>query len=123
MNNLDVNEAQDLKQRLLRLMDNQKPYLQEEFKIGDLAGSLNVPVHHLSELINQQFQGSFFDFVNRYRVEEAKRQLSDPAYSDKKILAIAFESGFNNKATFNRVFKQFTGMPPSTYRKKSDKEV
>ncbi len=105
------------KSRLVDYMQLQQPHLKEHLKLEDLAVALDLPAHQLSELINQEFACSFFDFVNTYRVEEAKRLLVSEAAKSKKILAIAFESGFGNKATFNRVFKDFTGQTPSAYRK------
>jgi AraC-like DNA-binding protein len=67
-------------------------------------------------LINTAFQSNFFDFINTYRIEAAKKILEDPDKADWKILAIAYETGYNNKATFNRVFKKYTGYTPSAYR-------
>lgn len=110
--------SQSVKSRLENWMGRKKPYLLEDLKISDLAEALDIPIHHLSEVINQEYQLNFFDFVNQYRIEEAKRLLVHPEYQDQKILAIAFDTGFSNKGTFNRVFKKFTGQTPSAYRKK-----
>jgi AraC-like DNA-binding protein len=66
-------------------------------------------------LINEEFLVNFYDFVNKYRVEEAKRLLLDNN-RNYKIIAIAYEVGFNSKATFNRVFKKFTGLTPSDFK-------
>lgn len=114
---LDDQVLDQVKGRLERFMLQQKPFLEEDLKISDLAEALDLPVHHLSEVINQAYQTNFSDFVNQYRIEEAKRLLADPAYRDQKILAIAFDTGFSNKGTFNRVFKKNTGKTPSAYRK------
>lgn len=113
---LSEDKSQSVRSRLENWMQHEKPYLSEDLKISDVADALDVPVHHLSEVINQAYQTNFFDFVNHYRIEEAKRLLTHPIHRDQKILAIAFDTGFSNKGTFNRVFKKFTGQTPSAYR-------
>lgn len=113
---LSLEQSTSLKEQLLNYMEEKRPYLEEDIKISDLAEALGVPTHHLSELINSSFQSNFFDFINTYRIEAAQNLLKDPSKTDWKILAIAFETGFNNKATFNRVFKKYTGHTPSAYR-------
>ncbi|MBX2871773.1 MAG: helix-turn-helix transcriptional regulator [Saprospiraceae bacterium] len=114
---LTTSSANSLEQRLLTVMKEDKPFLKEDLKISDLAHLLSVPVHHLSEFLNNELHTSFADYINQYRIETAKTLLSDPNQRSSKILAIAFEAGFSNKATFNRVFKQSTGITPSAYRK------
>ncbi len=105
-----------LQSTLRRYMDEHRPYLNEHLKLEDLAFAIGTPPHNLSELINKSYGCGFFEFVNRHRVDAAKKLLADNKHVDKKILAIAFESGFNTKATFNRVFKEYTGFTPSAYR-------
>jgi AraC-like DNA-binding protein len=61
---------------------------------------------------------NFYDLVNGYRVEEAKRLLLDPKNTNYTILSVGFEAGFNSKTTFNTVFKKFTGLTPTDFRKK-----
>lgn len=109
--------ADSLQQRLSLLMETEKPFLQDDLKIGDLADQLGLPVHHLSELLNDQLHTNFADYINQYRIDAAKALLTNPAHQSTKILTIAFEAGFSNKATFNRVFKQSTGLTPSAFRK------
>jgi len=100
-------------------MDAEKPYLDENLSLPKLASSTGIPTHHLSQLINKRFGQNFFDFVNRYRVEEVKARMTDPACKHLSLLGIAYESGFNSKSAFNRVFKKMTGMTPSQYRDKA----
>lgn len=103
-----------LKDALVQYMETARPYLQSDLKISDLASALAVSSHQLSQLINQEFEVNFYDFVNRYRVEEAKKLLlTNQSY---KILVIGYEVGFNSKATFNRVFKKLTNYTPSEYK-------
>jgi AraC-like DNA-binding protein len=112
-----ANRFPGLKERLLQYMETGRPYLKSDLKISELAESLSVPYHQLSELINDEFLVNFYDFINKYRVEEAKRILIDNT-RNFKMLAIAYEVGFNSKATFNRVFKKFTGQTPSDFQEK-----
>ncbi len=98
-------------------MDSNKPYLKSDLKISELADSLTVPYYQLSQLINDEFLVNFYDFINKYRVEEAKKLLIEDT-RNYKILAIAYEVGFNSKATFNRVFKKFTDLTPSEFKEK-----
>ena len=98
-------------------METNKPYLKSDLKISELANSLSVPYHQLSQLINDEFLVNFYDFTNKYRVEDAKKLLIEDN-RNYKILAIAYEVGFNSKATFNRVFKKFTDHTPSEFKEK-----
>ena len=110
--------SERVKTRLLSLLELEKPYLNGNLRVQDLANMLNISSHQLSQVINREFGQVFSDFINSYRVETAKRKLADPGLEIDKILKIAFESGFNNKASFNTVFRKFTSMSPSAYRKK-----
>jgi AraC-like DNA-binding protein len=111
------NKFPELKEKLLYYMETNKPYLKSDLKISELADSLSVPYYHLSQLINDEFSINFYDFVNKYRVEEAKKLLIEDT-RNYKILAIAYEVGFNSKATFNRVFKKATDLTPSEFKEK-----
>lgn len=105
-------------QKLSHLMKTAKPYLEPKLTLSNLADELNTSVNHLSQVINQYEEKNFFDFVNAYRVEEFKVRAVDPANSNFSILAIAFDSGFNSKSSFNQVFKKVTGQTPSQYMSK-----
>src|SRR4030095_13495565 len=82
-----------------------------------LAKTLAISPHHLSQIINEQLNQNFFDFINYHRIEEAKRMLVDPARPHYSILAISEEVGFNSKSAFNAAFKKHTDMTPSEFRK------
>ena len=103
---------------LLDLMRSEKPYLDPELKLVSLSVRLNIPSNHLSQVINEQMNLSFFDFINRYRIDEAKDILKDRSTNDT-LLKIAFDVGFNNKVSFNNYFKKLTGMTPSQFRDSS----
>ncbi len=115
-------KEEDKQQYLASLMDyidNKKPYLNNEITLSQLALEVNIPLHHLSRIINEHFNQNFFDFINQFRVNEFIRRLAEPKYSNYSLLAIAFDCGFNSKTTFNRYFKKATGVTPSQYKNKS----
>lgn len=99
--------------RIRELMDVQKVYHEQTFSRTDLARELNCSESVLSRLINQAYGKSLPRLLNEYRVEDAKRLL---ATSDSPIQVVAFEVGFNSLASFNRVFKEIEGQPPSSWR-------
>lgn len=110
-------KSEELKQQVLDLMKNDKPFLNNLLSISDLALRLHAPIWYVSQVINEGFQMNFFDFINQYRVEEAKTLLSDSSKDHKTILEIAYEAGFNSKSTFNTAFKKYLKMTPSQFRK------
>ncbi len=105
------------KARLLEAMERDQPYLDPGITLPKLAQGLNVPVSHLSQVINEQLGRNFYEFINGYRVEAAKRGLLRPGAGQAKLITIAFECGFNSLATFNRVFKELSGRTPSEFRR------
>ena len=112
-------EMEEYVSRLQQFMETEKPFLNTSLTLPDLAVSLKMPSHHLSRVLNEQLKLNFFDFVNQYRVEEVKTKMNDPNFAHLSILGIAFESGFNTKSAFNRVFKKITGMTPTEFKKQS----
>ena len=102
--------------KLLQLMETKKLFTNNNLKLQDLADKLNLSPHHLSQIINERRGQNFFDFLNQYRIEEAKKYLHDTEKQNYTILSIALEVGFNNKASFNTAFKKHTGMTPSQFR-------
>lgn len=114
---LKAEEIPGLKKKLLDYLEKDKPYLNKNLTIGELAESIEVQTYQLSQLINDQLGKSFFEFINSYRVEELKERFFDPKYSNLTLLGIAMECGFNSKASFNRIFKQLTGQTPTEYIK------
>ncbi|HVG29181.1 MAG TPA: helix-turn-helix domain-containing protein [Pyrinomonadaceae bacterium] len=112
--------AERYRKRLLQLMEAEKPYRDSELTVSKLAEKLSVPAPHLSQTINERLNQNFIDFINTYRVEEAKRRLVDPSRKHYSVLAIAEEVGFNSKSSFNSVFKKHVRMTPSEFRKAAD---
>ncbi|MBD3903326.1 helix-turn-helix domain-containing protein [Chryseobacterium sp. Ch-15] len=105
-----------LSERLLDYMRIEKPYLDEELSLIKLSSLLNVSTNQLSQVINQNLNTTFYKFINSYRVEEVKQKLKNIEFDHYSILGIAFESGFNSKSTFNKIFKEETGMTPSQFK-------
>ncbi|GAA4380134.1 AraC family transcriptional regulator [Hymenobacter koreensis] len=100
-------------EQLERLMRAERPYLEPDLSLAQLAGRLNTNTTTLSKVINAGFGQNFNDFVNGYRVNEAERLLADSRFQHYSLVAIALESGFNSKSTFNRVFKKLKNETPS----------
>ena len=109
--------ASDKRKDLMKLMEEDKPYLEANLTLNALAEKLAVSPHHLSQIINQ-FEGqNFNDFVNKHRVEEfIVRASKDSHFS---FLALALDSGFNSKSTFNVVFRKHKGVTPSQFMSSS----
>ena len=110
-------KSEEYLKQLLDLMETKKPFLECELTLLKLAESLGISSNHLSQIINEKLNQNFYDFVNKYRVENAKNLLIDPAFDSKTIYAIALESGFNSKSAFNTCFKKYTNQTPSEYKK------
>jgi AraC-like DNA-binding protein len=101
---------------IARIMENERLYLEESLSLRMLASRLDLDPNLVSHVLNTIVGKSFYDYVNELRVNEVKQKIQDPSYLHLKIVELAFESGFNSKATFNRVFKKVTGKSPSEYR-------
>jgi AraC-like DNA-binding protein len=99
--------------KLLALMADERPWLEPELTLTELAQRLRTHPALLSKVINAGCGQNFNDFVNTYRVQEAQRKLADPRFGHYSLVGVALESGFNSKSTFNRVFKKLLGQAPS----------
>lgn len=104
-------------QNVRTLMEIEKPYLNPELNLSDLAKQAKLTRAQLSEIINSGFHQNFNDFVNGYRVKAFKDMLNEDKHKQLSMLGIAHECGFNSKATFNRVFKKMTNSSPSEFLK------
>ncbi len=117
--NLTFTDTQDYINRLKEYMETEKPYLKPSITINHLSEKLAIPPKHISQLVNEKFEQNFFDFINSYRIEEAKRYLSKRMRSNLNISQILYEVGFNSKATFNRAFTKHVGMSPREFKKQT----
>jgi len=80
-----------------------------------VATALQISTNHLSQVINENLDKNFFDFVNGYRVEMVKQKMKDPSNKNYTLLSLAYDCGFNSKSSFNAIFKKYTGSTPSQY--------
>ena len=114
---LSETAAQNYMNKLLDFMEKEKPYLKGDLTLQELADRCGISSHHLSEVINTKLYQSYYDFVNKYRVDEFIRRLEQDTGRKYTILALAYDCGFNSKSSFNSIFKKFTDKTPSEYRK------
>ena len=104
--------------KLLAVMEAQKPYLDPLLSLPDLARKVGLPAHQLSQVINSSFERNFFDFVNSYRIRESQRLFAAMESQGRTVLDVLYETGFNSKSVFNTAFKRHTGLTPTEYRKR-----
>lgn len=109
--------AQRYQQKLQQYMEHEKPYLDPELTITDVADALNVSRHHITQVINEKLNKNFFTWINEYRVHEVKQRLLENKLAHLTIVAIAYDCGFNSKSAFNSIFKKATGQTPSEFRR------
>lgn len=113
----EVHKAGEALQQIEQYFIAHKPYLDPDLSVKKLVDLTELPEHIISRAINHKAEMHFFDYVNQYRVEEAKQLLTDEtAVKQFTIEALAMQCGFNNKTSFNKAFKKFTGETPSAYR-------
>ena len=112
----EVEFESELNNKMLSYMEESKPFLNPDFNLQSLSDTLRVSRHQLSSTINNRQKMNFFEFVNYYRVKEVKKLMKEEKSKSMKNYELAYEAGFNSKATFYRIFKQITGQTPSDYR-------
>ena len=116
---IEDDELVVFKSKLHDFVLNQEIYLSSDINLAALAEAMHLSTHQLSYVINNGFNQNFFQFINSYRVEKAKRLLQDPESEKLSILGIAFESGFSSKTAFNTTFKRITGQTPTQFKNSS----
>lgn len=112
---MDAERAARLEEDIRRVM-GEGLYRQANLSLQDLAEAVDSSAHNVTQVLNTRIGQSFYDFVNGYRVEEARRRLADPAQAHLTVIAIGLDAGFNSKSSFNAVFKKVTGQTPSAFR-------
>lgn len=110
-------EMQSLFDNISRLMTEEKVYLEPELKVKHLADQLDTTSHNISQTINSKAGKSFYDFVNHHRLSHFKALLLNPENRKFTILGLGFDSGFNSKASLNRIFKNLEGITPKEFQK------
>lgn len=112
---VNINPAQVAK--IDRMMRDSKIYCDTNLTLNDLSDAVSIPVRKLSQIIKIQYQKNFYEFINSYRIEEAKRMLKSPEYRYRTIMEVYVDAGFNSKSVFNEFFKNIVNMTPSEYKK------
>lgn len=110
-------DIEPMKANLMKYLHEEKPYFNKNLSIGELAAAIDMQPYQLSQLINGTLGQSFFELINSLRVEEVQKRFLEPQYSRYTLPGIAMDCGFNSKASFNRIFKQITGLTPTEYIK------
>ena len=103
--------------RLETLMGTDRPYTDPDLTLAILAGRLKTSRNHLSQVLNQRLGATFYDYINRWRIQESAARLLAPDHQNAGILDIALDCGFKSKSTFNKAFKAHFSVSPSEYRK------
>lgn len=114
---LKEDDIQQIQSKLTELMEKKKLYLDETLSLNKLSEQVEVLPNYLSQVINERYGKNFYDFVNSYRVEEFKNIVQRSENRNKTLLALALDSGFTSKASFNNFFKKLSGQTPSEYIK------
>jgi AraC-like DNA-binding protein len=109
--------SEELKDQLLNLLEIEKVYKQNDLNLNGLAEILGTNRHNTSQIINEHFEMSFFELINKFRIDEAVRMIHDEKFRGLNIIEIAYEVGYNNKVTFNKSFKKAHSVTPSQYIK------
>lgn len=113
---LSDEKADEHLQTIIGKMETEKLYLNPKLSLSELSNNTGITTHNISEIINKKLEQNFYDFVNKYRVEEVKRLIKNDESVNFNLLAHAFEAGFASKSAFNSAFKKFTGTTPSKFR-------
>ncbi|WP_166962193.1 helix-turn-helix domain-containing protein [Yeosuana marina] len=104
--------------RLNLLFENEKIFTKQKLSLKEVASRLHLPERYVSVIINSYHNTTFTSYVNSFRVADVIERIKDPKESNKTLLGIAMESGFNSKSSFNSIFKATTGKNPSSFLKK-----
>jgi len=114
---LNDDSKNDLMRKLEAYLTNEKPYLNNDLKLDDIAKHLNTNRQYLSQVINENSKQNFYTLINDYRIEESKQLFFEKKHKQLSIMGVANSVGFNSKSTFNTLFKKSTGLTPSEFIK------
>jgi len=115
--NLTRSQIEAYKNELVVLLGTEKPFLNPQVSLSDLSEKLSVSTKQLSQVINQSFNKSFFDFINYYRIQEVQQIFKESKDDKLTVLEAMYQTGFNSKSSFNTAFKKETGVTPTEFRK------
>lgn len=114
---LDCELKELIKARIIKFMENESPYLNNLFSLPQLAKNVSASPNNVSQILNELFNQSFYEFINTYRIKAAEKYLTDLKYSNINIEEIGFKVGFNSKTTFYKAFKKQIGKTPLQFKK------
>jgi AraC-like DNA-binding protein len=114
-NSIEKKDYSDIIQRLTKLMEQQQPFLDPELNLAKLSSLMKTKPELISEILNTSLNQNFFDFINKYRIEEFKLKCLSDENKNLSVIGIAYYCGFNSKAAFYRAFNKFEGISPTAY--------
>lgn len=120
---VDEKVSSDAIQKVQTGMEVQKLYLKHNLNIEEFSKRIDLPIKDVSAVINKHYGTNFFEFMNKYRVEEAKRLLLDKNCAEMTVLDILLQAGFNSKSAFHRFFNRLVGVSPTEFRKQALQKV
>lgn len=118
---LTEEKAEGIYLNILHIMGTEKYFSDSNISLPKLAKKMDISSHHLSQVINEKFNQNFFNFINMYRIEEAKKLLAESGTNKLNITQIAYGVGFNSTSAFNSAFKKLTGSNPQKYKNQINK--
>ncbi len=113
---LSQQELHQMALKIRQTMESQKLFLDSNCSLDSVAKATKIQTYLVSHVVNNSIGSSFPDFLNRYRIEEAKQRLSLPKYRHNKVASIAYDCGFNSLSSFNLAFKKMTGTTPTKFQ-------
>ncbi|MFA6128958.1 MAG: AraC family transcriptional regulator [Bacteroidales bacterium] len=113
---LSDKESAGYAQKIRALMEQDKLFLDPEISLKELSEKSGISPRYLSQVINSKFNQNFFDFINQYRIEEAKRLMAGTVRKELTILEVMYNVGFNSKSSFQTAFRKYTGTTPTEFR-------
>ncbi len=119
---LTTNKIKSIKEELLNFKFHKSEYLSPEFNLDGFSKLINKPKHHISQVLNEELNINFQQFINSYRIEHFCEMVENNKLDDKSILDLAFECGFNSKSSFNSNFRKIKGATPTEYINVSNSE-
>ncbi len=120
---LNKQQLSKIGESIKHYIETQKPYLNPDYNLEQMAKDLNITRQNLSQTINDEIGKNFYQLINEYRVLEFKKYLNDPKMNHITFLGLAYEAGFNSKSSFYRVFKEITGETPTEFRQHIKREI
>ena len=100
---------------LLEYLNDEKPFLKNDLSLQDMSEAVGIGKRRITDILKNELDTSFYDIINKYRMEEALRLITEGVHKETPLNYLAEKAGFNSKSTFNRMFKKHTGQTPSEY--------